>query len=113
MCYVYVIRSLSHPKRHYIGFTEDIDQRLKEHNDGKSFHTAKYCPWQLAIYLAVPSKQKALELERYPSQALDGRFCSATSFERVRRAATVLVHRDPHFKSTPAIRSSGDYSPNQ
>ena len=65
MCYVYVIRSLSHPKRYYIGFTEDIDQRLKEHNDAKSSHTAKYCPWQLAIYLAVPSKQKALELERY------------------------------------------------
>jgi predicted GIY-YIG superfamily endonuclease len=36
MFYVYVIRSVSHPKRYYIGFTENIDQRIKEHNEGKS-----------------------------------------------------------------------------
>jgi putative endonuclease len=58
MFYVYVIRSLSHPKRCYIGFTENIDQRVKEHNEGKSLHTAKYGPWQLA----VPSKTKAVDL---------------------------------------------------
>jgi predicted GIY-YIG superfamily endonuclease len=34
MFYVYVIRSVSHPKRYYIGFTENIDQRIKEHNEG-------------------------------------------------------------------------------
>jgi putative endonuclease len=65
MFYVYVIRSLSHAKRYYIGFTENIDQRVKEHNEGKSLHTAKYGPWELAVYLAVPSKTKALDLERY------------------------------------------------
>ena len=55
MFYVYVIRSLSHPKRYYIGYTENIDQRVKEHNEGKSLHTTKYGPWELAVYLAVPS----------------------------------------------------------
>jgi len=65
MFYVYVIRSISDPKRYYIGFTENINQRVKEHNEGKSPHTAKYGPWQLAVYLAVPSKTKALDLERY------------------------------------------------
>jgi putative endonuclease len=65
MFYVYVICSISHPKRYYIGFTENIDQRVKEHNEGKSLHTAKYGPWELAVYLAVPSKTKALDLERY------------------------------------------------
>jgi putative endonuclease len=64
MLYVYVIRSRAHPKRYYIGFTENIDQRVKEHNEGKSLHTAKYGPWELAFYLAVPSKPKALDLER-------------------------------------------------
>ena len=47
------------------GFTENIDQRVKEHSEGKSLHTAKYGPWQLAVYLVVPSKAKALDLERY------------------------------------------------
>jgi putative endonuclease len=49
----------------HIGFTEDVDQRVKEHNEGKSLHSAKYGPWELAVYLAVPSKTKALDLERY------------------------------------------------
>jgi putative endonuclease len=62
MFYVYVIRSISHPKRYYIGFTENIDQRV---NEGKSLHTSEYGPWELAVYLAVPSKTKALDLERY------------------------------------------------
>ena len=43
-----VIRSLSHPKRYYIGFTRNIDQHVKEHNEGKSLHTAKYSPGELA-----------------------------------------------------------------
>jgi putative endonuclease len=86
MFYVYVMRSLLHPKRYYIGFTENIDQRVKEHNEGKSLHTSKYEPWELAAYLAVPSKTKALDLERYLissailSQAQDGHFCSAIFF---------------------------------
>jgi hypothetical protein len=49
MLYVYVIRSRAHPKRYYIGFTENIDQRVKEHNEGKSLHTAKYGQWELAF----------------------------------------------------------------
>ena len=40
-------------------------RRRKQGFDSPRLHTAKYCPWQLAIYSAVPSKQKALELERY------------------------------------------------
>jgi putative endonuclease len=74
MFYVYVICSLSHPKRYYIGFTENIDQRVKEHNEGKSLHAAKYGPWQLAVYLGVPSKTKALDLERDLKSGSGGAF---------------------------------------
>ena len=91
MFYVYVIRSLSHPKRYYIGFSEDIDQRVKEHNEGKSLHTAKYGPWELAFYLAVPSKTKALELERYLNQVQDGHFCSDIFFEEQTDTLLTLV----------------------
>ncbi len=65
MFYVCVICSITHRKRYYIGFTENIDQCIKEHNEGKSLHTAKYGPWEIAVYLTVPSKTKALDLERY------------------------------------------------
>ena len=34
MHYTYIIRSLSHPDERYIGMTDDMDQRLKTHNEG-------------------------------------------------------------------------------
>ena len=36
MYYVYFLRSLKNPKKTYVGFTENIDQRLAEHNAGKN-----------------------------------------------------------------------------
>ncbi len=43
--YVYVIDSQSHPGRYYIGFTEDLDARLKHHNAGAVPSTKAYRPW--------------------------------------------------------------------
>jgi putative endonuclease len=53
------------PSAIILALPKNIDQRVKEHNEGKSLHTAKYGPWELAVYLGVPSKTKALDLEHY------------------------------------------------
>jgi len=47
MWYVYIIRSLAFPEQEYTGSSADIKQRLKDHNAGKSTHTAKYGPPKL------------------------------------------------------------------
>ena len=65
MFYVYIIRSETHPDQTYVGFTEDLRQRLTTHNQGGSPHTAKFTPWQLEFYCAFRSKAKALAFERY------------------------------------------------
>ena len=65
MWYVYVIRSVSHPDQEYTGATTDLRQRLKDHNAGKSTHTAKFAPWQLRFYVAMPDKLRALAREKY------------------------------------------------
>ncbi len=46
--YVYLIESLSAQEERYVGMTTDLKQRLREHNQGKSSHTAKfsYCKVQ-------------------------------------------------------------------
>jgi len=44
MYYVYLLRSQSAPAQVYTGFTENLRQRLAEHNSGKSPHTAQYTP---------------------------------------------------------------------
>jgi putative endonuclease len=49
----------------YIGSTNDIDRRLREHNEGKSQSTKAYKPFELIAYVAVQSELKARELEKY------------------------------------------------
>ena len=63
--YVYIIRSDSHPKQTYVGYSTDLKKRLHYHSLGDSPHTAKYKPWSLAFYAAFPAKTKALEFEKY------------------------------------------------
>jgi len=62
---VYIIKSVSSSDQDYTGATADFRQRLKDHNAGKSKHTAKFTPWEVVWYCAFPEKHKALEFERY------------------------------------------------
>lgn len=65
MYFVYVLRSLTKVDRYYVGFTADLQQRLDEHNSGKSAHTKPWMPWEIVTYVAVQSKQKAVQFEKY------------------------------------------------
>jgi putative endonuclease len=65
MWYVYLVRSLSNPRKTYVGMTEDVERRLVRHNEGGSPHTARFRPWELVAMVGVPSKSKAAELEKY------------------------------------------------
>jgi predicted GIY-YIG superfamily endonuclease len=65
MYYVYLLRSINFPEQTYRGYAEDLKTRLKDHNAGKSTHTAKYAPWGLVSYHAFADKQKAREFEYY------------------------------------------------
>ncbi len=38
MHFVYLIRSISRTNKTYVGMTEDVESRLKAHNEG-------LCPW--------------------------------------------------------------------
>lgn len=82
MFYVYLLRSQSDVSRTYVGFTEDLRQRLADHNSGKSVHTAKFCPWSLETYLAFSDRQQALDFERYLKTA------SGIAFARKRLPAS-------------------------
>ena len=46
MYYVYVLLTIDESKNFYIGFTENIEKRLKEHNEGLNMST-KHCKWEL------------------------------------------------------------------
>ncbi len=65
MFYVYLLRSQSSPAQVYTGFTENLRQRLAEHNSGKSPHAKQYTPWNFETYLAFSERSQAQAFERY------------------------------------------------
>ena len=65
MKYVYLLESISRSDKRYIGITEDLNQRLKEHNAGKSPHTAKFKPWKIVVAIRFTDDRKAKMFEKY------------------------------------------------
>ncbi len=65
MHYVYLLRSLANSKKTYVGMTDDVQNRLTTHNEGRCPSTSRHCPWELVAFVAVRSKEHAVVLERY------------------------------------------------
>lgn len=65
MFYVYILNSLADTDRMYVGRTNDIANRLAEHNAGECVHTNKYKPWRLSTSIGFDDRDKALAFERY------------------------------------------------
>ena len=60
---VYIIKSLKTAKL-YIGYTSNLNERLKRHNSGRSTYTKKEKPWELIYTEEVASKSDALRREK-------------------------------------------------
>ena len=67
--YVYLIESLSAPGQRYVGMTDDLRQRLREHNAGESSYTAQFRPWKLTTYVAFTDPAK---VEAFPRHEFRG-----------------------------------------
>ena len=65
MHFLYLIRSTSPPSKTYVGMTEDVECRLKAHNDGLCPSTSRFRPWELVTYIAVHSEDQARKFEQY------------------------------------------------
>ncbi len=63
MFYLYLLRSKEKKSEFYIGYTNNLRERLEQHNSGKSFHTKKYMPWELVYYEAYLSEGLARRRE--------------------------------------------------
>jgi len=73
MYFVYVLKSISHA-RTYVGFTNDIDRRLKEHNSGKSKFSSKFTPWEIIHTEEFELKSEAIKREKYLKSAAGRRY---------------------------------------
>ncbi|MBK9098578.1 MAG: GIY-YIG nuclease family protein [bacterium] len=62
--FVYILKSMNDEKT-YIGMTNDIERRLKEHNSGKNIYTKKYTPWEVIYKEVVADRASARKREKY------------------------------------------------
>jgi putative endonuclease len=64
MFYVYILESLKN-KAIYVGYTDDLKKRLREHNSGLNISTKHSKPWQLIYYEACLNEKDAKRREKY------------------------------------------------
>lgn len=62
--YVYVLESVKYEKL-YVGYTSDLNKRIKEHNRGLVFSTKPYLPWRIIFYEAYRNEKDARRREKY------------------------------------------------
>jgi len=64
MYYVYVLKS-ELDRKLYVGYTENLQSRLKRHQDGEVISTKPRRPFRLIFYEGYKNKEDAKRRERY------------------------------------------------
>ncbi len=64
MYVVYVLKSLTVNKS-YVGITDNLDERLSQHNLGESFYTKRYMPWNVIYTEKFNNREEARKREKY------------------------------------------------
>jgi putative endonuclease len=64
MFYVYILKSLKN-HRHYIGYTNNLERRMVEHNAGQSKYTSLTRPFELIHQEIFQNKKDATRRELF------------------------------------------------
>ena len=70
---VYILKSEIKEKT-YVGFTNNLERRIKEHNSGKSKFTSKYIPWRVIYKEKFVTLAEARARELYLKSAAGRKF---------------------------------------
>ena len=82
MYFVYIIKSLKY-NRYYIGFTENLNERLRRHNKGDVKSTKFYGPWELVYFEKFDNKKDARKREIFLKKTAKAR---EEIFEKIDKA---------------------------
>ena len=100
MYYLYILFSASSNK-YYVGYTEDVDRRLHEHNHSeRTAYTSKHRPWLLKKQIALTNDRGfAMRIEkavkRTKSRIVIEKIISAIdSLEELAQLVRAPMHRD-------------------
>jgi putative endonuclease len=65
MYIVYILKSETFHSKHYVGITQNLEKRLKEHNNDRSIYTKKYTPWRIETFITFSNQERAIKFEKY------------------------------------------------
>lgn len=82
MYYVYILKSDVF-KKSYVGKTDNLERRLKEHNKGKCTFTKKYLPWKILFFEEFKTNTEAVNREKFYKSKL-GRIKLKKIFTKIR-----------------------------
>jgi putative endonuclease len=67
MYFVYILQSKKDDSL-YVGMTEDVKQRLAQHNNGNARYSSSKRPYALKWFCGFASKKQAFQFEKYLKQ---------------------------------------------
>ncbi len=70
---IYVLSS-SVAKKSYVGFTNNLSRRIKEHNSGKHAYTKRHMPWDIIHTEEYDSIDLATKREKYLKSAVGRKY---------------------------------------
>lgn len=73
--------------RFYIGQTEDLKRRLKQHNDGEVKSTRPYRPWSIVYTETFPTRSQAMKREHFLKKQRNKKFYRMVSFRAYKDSA--------------------------
>ena len=62
---VYILRSETEPRHHYVGITAHLCDRLEWHNSGSCPYTAHYRPWSIVVSMEFATEKAARDFAKY------------------------------------------------
>jgi putative endonuclease len=63
MFYVYILQSQA-TRKYYVGSTQDVNNRLREHNHGESLSTRGGRPWEIVNIEEFQTRAEAVRKEK-------------------------------------------------
>lgn len=75
----YILISEIKPKT-YVGHTNNLSNRLKEHNIGESLYTSRYKPWRVIYIEKFETEDKSVKREKYFKSAVGRRWIKKNLF---------------------------------
>ena len=62
MFFTYILQS-QQDKSFYIGYSSNLEKRLREHNEGLSKYTKRKIPWKMVYFEVFETKSEAIKRE--------------------------------------------------